>query len=92
MPADAATAAPTRKRRASSGPRQQRPVFAIVTYTDENGNPQQLDKSRLGIKIERDSAAIVDLLTGGDSGMTSAAVVRVELPQPKKREAAAPSA
>lgn len=75
-------------RRKSTGPRQQRPVFAIVTYTDDSGAPVQLDKSRLNIKIERDSAAIVELLTGGDSAMAGAAVCRVELPQPQKRNTA----
>lgn len=69
----------------STGPRQQRPVFAIVTYTDENGNAQQLDKSRLNIAIERDSAKIVELLTSGDGDMSNAAVVRVQLPQPTPR-------
>jgi len=77
-----------KKTRKSSGPRQQRPVFAIVTYTDADGSQVQLDKSRLNIKIERDSAAIVELLTGGDGGMANAAVVRVELPQPQKRNTA----
>ena len=74
------------KKRRSSGPRQARPVFALVNYTDENGAPLQLDKSRLSITIERDSAKIVDLLTSGEN--TNAAVVRVELPQPQKRNAA----
>jgi hypothetical protein len=72
----------------STGPRQQRPVFAIVTYTDENGNATQLNKDNLNIKIERDSAKIVELLTSGDGSMGSASVVRVELPQPQKRNTA----
>lgn len=76
--------APPRKRRAS-GPRQARPVFGVVTYTDENGQPMQLDKSRLSVKIERDSAKIVELLTSGDASLAGAAVVKVELPQPQKR-------
>lgn len=71
------------KKRRASGPRQARPVFAVVTYTDENGNAVQLNKDALTIKIERDSAKIVELLTSGEMG--SAAVVRVELPQPQKR-------
>jgi hypothetical protein len=70
----------------STGPRQQRPVFAIVTYSDENG-AVQLDKNNLHIKIERDSAKIVELLTSGDGDMGNAAVVRVELPQPTPRKA-----
>jgi hypothetical protein len=77
----------TKQRRKSSGPRQQRPVFALVTYTDEQGAPVQLSKDRLNIKIERDSAKIVDLLTSGE-GAGSATVVRVELPQPTPRKSA----
>lgn len=79
--------ATTGKKRRASGPRTPRPVFGIVTYTDDQGQPVQLDKNRLSITIERDSARIVELLTGGDSGMANAAVVKVELPQPKPRAA-----
>lgn len=78
----------TKKRRAS-GPRQQRPVFAIVTYSDESGHPVQLDKDRLTIRIERDSAKIVEMLTSGDGDTQNASVVRVELPQPQRRNTAA---
>lgn len=79
-----------KQRRKSSGPRQQRPVFALVNYTDENGNAVQLNKDTLSIKIERDSAKIVEMLTSGD-GTGSATVVRVELPQPTPRKAAEPA-
>lgn len=73
-------------RRKSTGPRKQRPVFAIVSYTDENGNSVKLNQSGLSIQIERDSGKLVELLTGGgDFG--NAAVVRVELPQPTPRNA-----
>jgi hypothetical protein len=68
----------------STGPRQQRPVFAVVRYTDESGAEQKLNSSGLNIQIERDSAKIVEFLTGGgDFG--NAAVVRVEMPQPQTR-------
>lgn len=70
----------------STGPRKQRPVFAIVNYTDENGTAQRLNKDGLSIQIERDSSKIVELLTSGED-MGSAAVVRVELPQPTPRKA-----
>lgn len=76
------------KKRRASGPRTARPVFGIVTYQDDQGQPVQLDKNRLSVTIERDSAKIVELLTGGDGGMANAAVVKVELPQPKPRAAA----
>jgi hypothetical protein len=75
-------------RRKASGPRQQRPVFALVTYKDENGNAVSLNKEGLSIKIERDSAKIVDLLTSGAEGAAGATVVRVELPQPTQRKSA----
>lgn len=78
------TTAPATKRRAP-GPRTPKPVFAIVSYQDEQGQAVSLDKNRLNIQIERDSAKIVELLTGGDNSLAGAAVVRVELPQPQKR-------
>jgi hypothetical protein len=83
------TSAP--KKRRSSGPRQQRPVFALVRYTDENGNQTALNKDGLSIQIERDSGKIVEMLTSGD-GTGGATVVRVELPQPTPRKAAEPAA
>lgn len=83
-------ATPAKKRR-SSGPRTARPIFAIVTYTDDQGQAVQLDKARLSIRLERDSAAIVDALTGGDSSLAGATVTKVELPQPKPRAAANPA-
>lgn len=73
----------------STGPRKQRPVFAIVNYVDENGNAQQLNQSGLSIRIERDSAKIVEALTGGDASLAGASVVRVELPQPTPRNTSA---
>lgn len=79
---------PAKKTRKSSGPRQARPVFGIVTYTDEGGAPVQLDKSRLNIQIERDSGKIVDLLTGGSGDYSNAAVVRIEMPAPNTRKPA----
>jgi hypothetical protein len=71
----------------STGPRQQRPVFAIVTYRDADGNAQSLNKDGLSIQIERDSAKIVEALTGGDDSLAGATVVRVQLPQPTPRKA-----
>lgn len=78
MPADAP------KKRRASGPRTQRPVFAVVRYTDADGATVQLEQSRLEIQIERDSAKLVEMLTGGGD-FTGAAVVKVQLPQPKPR-------
>lgn len=81
------TAAPAKKRRAPQGPRTPRPVFAIVTYQDTDGSVMQLDRGRLSIKFERDSNALVELLTGGGS-LNASAVVRVELPAPTPRKKA----
>lgn len=86
-----AEATAPKARRKSSGPRQQRPVFAVVRYSDSDGNPVQLDQNKLQIVIERDSAKLVEMLTGG-SDFSGAAVVRVELPQPKPRASAEASA
>ena len=79
MPADA----PAKKRRAS-GPRTQRPIFAVVRYKDEDGSSVQLEQSRLSIQIERDSGKLVEMLTGGGD-FTGAAVVKVQLPAPTPR-------
>jgi hypothetical protein len=79
-------AAPAKKKRAAFT-RTAKPIFAIVSYTDENGNDVKLDKSRLNIVLERDSGKIVELLTG--DGVGSATVKPVQLPEgPKRAEAA----
>lgn len=92
MADETTAAAPAKKRRAPQGPRQQRPIFAIVTYNDENGNLQPLEASRLSIGFERDSAKLLEALLPGGSGMTASAVVRVTLPAPTPRAKAAPAA
>ena len=79
--------APAKKKRAPQGPRTPKPVFAIVSYTDADGNSVQLDKSRLSIAFERDSTKLVDMLTG-DGGIAASAIVRVQLPAPQPRKKA----
>lgn len=82
--ADAATN-PRKGRK--QGPRTPKPIFALVGYTDENGNAVALNKNGLSIKLVRDAAQIVDMLTSGETnGLTP---VRVELPEPAKRTAPA---
>jgi hypothetical protein len=77
-------------RRKSSGPRQSKPVFAVVSATDESGNPIQLYKQGLSIRLERDAATLLDMLEGGTGNQT---IVRVELPATATRKAAeAPAA
>lgn len=78
-----ATATPAKKTRKAQGPRTPKPIFAVVTYEDENGNPVVLNKSNIKIVLERDAAKLLDLVTG--EGMGPAAVVRVELPAPATR-------
>lgn len=73
-----------KKRRAPQGPRTPKPVFAIVTYTDDQGQTVQLDRSRLSIAFERDASAIVELLAG-DGNLNASAIVRVSLPAPAQR-------
>lgn len=91
MADEAPTTAP-KKRRAPQGPRTPRPIFAIVTYTNEDGSLQSLEASRLSIGFERDSAKLLEALLPGGSGMTASAVVRVTLPAPTPRTKAAPAA
>jgi hypothetical protein len=74
------------KKRRASGPRQSRPVFAVVSYTNEQGASVQLDRSRLNIAIERDAGKLLEMVTGSNQGPV--AVVQVQLPQPQKRNAA----
>lgn len=78
-------AAPKKKR--ASFVRTEKPTFAIITITDENGQPMRVTKDRISIQLEKDSARIVDLVTSGDMG--TATVVRVSLPVAPKRAAPA---
>lgn len=78
-------------RRKPQGPRTPKPIFAVVTYTNEDGTRLALDKSKLSIVLERDAAKLVDLVTSEDMG--GAAVVRVNLPATTQRKPAeAPAA
>jgi len=72
-----------KKTRRKSGPRQSKPMFAVVSYQDENGERVALNKAGLSIRLERDAAKLVDLVTSED--MSGATVVRVELPAPAQR-------
>jgi hypothetical protein len=79
-----------KKRRKASGPRTARPIFAVVSYRDEQGQAVQLDKARLTIKLERDAGKLVELVTNPENagGVT---VVKADMPEPTQR-AAAPAA
>lgn len=86
MAEDTTTTAPAAKKtRKAQGPRQAKPVFAVVTYQDEQGNDVVLNKTGLKIMLERDAAKLLDIVTG--QGFGAAAVIRVELPATATRAA-----
>lgn len=78
-----------KKRRKPQGPRTPKPIFAVVTYKDADGNSVVLDKANLSIVLERDAGKLLELVTG--AGVGPATVIRVDLPvsAPRKTEAAA---
>ena len=79
------TAAPAKKKRAAFT-RTAKPVFALVSYTDGEGNQVALNAANLTIKLERDAAAILDAVTGG----TFVGVAKqVALPVAEKKPAVA---
>jgi hypothetical protein len=82
----ASTADTPKKRRKPQGPRQLKPMFAVVTYQDENGNEVALNKGGIRIRLERDAAKLLEMVTS--EGVGSAAVVRVELPAAAPKPAA----
>jgi predicted RNA-binding protein len=89
--ADAApTTKPARKRAAFT--RTAKPVYAIVTLRDENGEVVKLNSDLLSIKIERDSAVILNAVLGGSQEFNGAVVKQVDLPAGPPRKAAAPAA
>lgn len=68
--AEADTTQATKKRRAPQGPRVQKPIFLVISYTDENGNPVKLDSARLTVEPTKDTASLVSMLTQGGSDKT----------------------
>lgn len=86
--ADAQTPAAPKKTRKPQGPRVAKPLYGLVSYTDEQGNAVRLDKQRLVIQIERDPAVIMEALENGAGNQT---MVRLTLPAPAAR-AATPAA
>lgn len=84
------TTAPAQKRKAQ-GPRQEKPVFVIVSYNDENGNPVQLDADRLNMRFTKDAGELVVLLTGANRD-PNAVVKTVTLGAEKRASPAAPAA
>lgn len=83
--AQTAPAETAKKRRKPQGPRQTKPLFLVIRYTDEEGNIVKLDKSRLQISHTKDAASVVELVTEGDPNAT-VVTIRVE---PEKRDSPA---
>lgn len=84
-----AGAAPAKRKRAAFT-RTEKPVFAIVKATDQNGAPIALTKAGLSITLEKDAAKLVDLVTSSD--MQGAVVIKVKLPPTATRKPADPAA
>lgn len=72
-----------KKTRRSSGPREAKPIYAVVSY-NQDGQSVKLNKADLQIKLERNADRIVELLESGDGGT----VVRVQLPVAQRRKPA----
>jgi hypothetical protein len=54
-----------KKRRKPQGPRQVKPIFLVIEYRDESGQPQKLDADRLTITPSKDTEELLKLVTGG---------------------------
>lgn len=67
---EAAATTEVKKRRKAQGPRQTKPIFLVLRYTDEQGNVVKLDKNRLTIEHTKDPAQVIDLVTSGDNSAT----------------------
>lgn len=81
------TETPKKRRKAATGPRQSKPMFAIVTYHDEDGNAVKLNGSALSIRFTKDSEELVALLT--TDGGTNATVIKADLPVATRKSPAA---
>jgi hypothetical protein len=79
------TEAPKKKRKAQ-GPRQTKPVFLVLRYTDEQGNAAKLDKTRLSVEHTKDPAQVIDLVTSGDNDAT---VVTIKIESEARQSPAA---
>lgn len=76
-----------KRRRKASGPRQAKPIFIAVSYRDEAGNPQPLDRHRMTIEAFRDAAELL----GRFERDPSLAYATVEIPSATKAPSAAAS-
>ncbi|MCA2510511.1 MAG: hypothetical protein IM561_09025 [Microcystis sp. M60BS1] len=65
-------------RRKPQGPRQTKPLFLIIDYTDEQGNPVKLDKARLTVRPTKDPTALVEMVTNDEGSLSTVVTVRLE--------------
>lgn len=75
----AATEQKTDKRKGPRGPRQAKPIFCVVSATNADGSPLNLNAQsgiKVNVRMTKDSAELVGILTGG--GATEVAVVQAE--------------
>lgn len=78
----------TKKKRAPFT-RTEKPVYLVIRYSDEQGNPIKLDKARLNVSIERDADKVMEIQ---EQEAGQATVSRVTLPKATKPAAEAPAA
>jgi hypothetical protein len=83
--ADVKTADAPKKKRAAFT-RTEKPIFALVTYTNEQGAAVKLDKSRLVITVERDMEKIVAAM---EDGVGVATLMKLNMPKAATKPAAA---
>ncbi len=53
-----------KKRTRKAGPRNVKPTFLLISYTDENGEPVALDAERLMVQGTKDPTELLKILTG----------------------------
>lgn len=68
----------TRKPRKASGPRQEKPAFLVISYTNEDGSPVKLDANRLNIAMTKDATRLVSMFTSGYDGTQIVKQVRFD--------------
>jgi len=78
---------PAKKR--ASFTRTEKPIYAVIAYTNDDGEKVKLNKSRLSITLERDAGKILELAENSDG---TAIFVKLDMPKAAPKPAAAPEA
>jgi hypothetical protein len=80
-----------KKARKAQGPRQNKPIYILVRYTDESGNIVPLERSRVQVEAVKDPTKLIEMLLGsGADSMEGAAFVSFT-PPTAERPAAQPA-